>query len=179
MYIPDFFDGSPVPLNVFSDPEARKNFDLKQFNITNSKYAREPWMRESALALKAKPSVKTIGAVGYCWGANGLFLIADLAKDIFDACIIIHPGPLEFPKDFERVAPGPPWQFQCAEYDYCFPNEQRDQVVEYLTGKGVSVKLIEYEKTIHGFAVCCFVVWVTDYRLEEIFLMIGVVELLG
>jgi dienelactone hydrolase len=76
-----------------------------------------------------------------------------LAKDLFDACIIVHPGPLEYPKDFERVDASAPWYFQCAEWDQWFPDEQRDQARKYLQDKGVSVKLSVYEKTIHGFAV--------------------------
>jgi len=64
VYIPDFFDGSPVPLDVFTNPEARKNFDLKQFNITNSKYARESWMRDAAKTIRNLPGVKTLGVVG-------------------------------------------------------------------------------------------------------------------
>jgi hypothetical protein len=64
VYIPDFFDGSPVPIDVFTNPEARKNFDLKQFNITNSKYARESWMRDAARVIRNLPGVKTLGVVG-------------------------------------------------------------------------------------------------------------------
>jgi hypothetical protein len=64
VYIPDFFDGSPVPLDVFTNPEARKNFDLKQFNITNSKYARESWMRDAARTIRNLPGVQTLGVVG-------------------------------------------------------------------------------------------------------------------
>jgi dienelactone hydrolase len=88
-----------------------------------------------------------------CWDANGLFLIAGSAKELFDACISVHPGPLEFPKDFERVDASAPWYFQCAEWDQWFPDDQQDEAREYLQGKGVSVKLSVYEKTIHGFAV--------------------------
>jgi dienelactone hydrolase len=76
-----------------------------------------------------------------------------MAESTFDACIIVHPGPLEFPKDFERVTRAAPWYFQCAEWDQWFPDEQRDKAKKYLESKGVSVKLSVYEKTIHGFAV--------------------------
>jgi dienelactone hydrolase len=76
-----------------------------------------------------------------------------MAEATFDACVIVHPGPLEFPKDFERVTSAARWYFQCAEWDQWFPDEQRDEAKKYLESKGVSVKLSVYEKTIHGFAV--------------------------
>ena len=64
VFIPDFFDGSPVPIDVFTNPEARAKFDLKEFNVINSKYAREQWMRDAAKAIKSLPGVKSVGAVG-------------------------------------------------------------------------------------------------------------------
>jgi dienelactone hydrolase len=76
-----------------------------------------------------------------------------MAGAVFDACIIIHLGPLEFPKDFERVSSAVPLYYQCAGRDQWFPDEQRDELKNYFEDNGVSVKLWVYEKRIHGFSV--------------------------
>jgi hypothetical protein len=165
VYIPEFFDESPVSFSVFTNPEARKNFDLKQFNITNSNYTCESLDARCRQNHPQSARCQNLGcswrnirsymliSFQYCWGANGLFLIADSAKELFDACIIVHPGPLEFPKDFERVDGSTPWYFQWAEWDQWFLDDQRDEARKYLQGKGINVKLSVYEKTVHGFAV--------------------------
>jgi Dienelactone hydrolase family len=159
----NYLHEKPVPIDIFTNPEARANFDLKQFNIINSKDAREGWMHNAAKAIKSLPGVKYVGAVGvppptflmrYCWDVNSLFLIRDLAGSTFDACIIHSSSrSTRISKDFERVLSAAPWYYWSAERDQWFPDEQRDESKNYLEDNGVSVKLSVYEKIIHGFAV--------------------------
>lgn len=74
---------------------------------------------------QAQPSVKRVGAIGFCWGATAcLYLSSSKAgKSQVDAVAFAHPSVIE-PSDFEMLEK--PGLFMTCQTDAQFPKEKQE-----------------------------------------------------
>jgi len=149
VYIPDLFDGEPVPEEILLNPELRKTYDFSTFMSRNSKEIRYPRIVSIAKELKQNHGVKKLAAIGFCYGGWGT---AKLAGDqLVDGAAFAHPSRIEFPADIENIKT--PTLFLMAETDEQFPPKIHEETKAILAKKPFPFTFNFYPKVSHGFAV--------------------------
>lgn len=97
------------------------------------------------------PSVRKIGATGYCWGGRYSIFMGG-KPDRIAAVVISHPSLVQV----EEVQPIAVPSLWCnAEKDLAFGGELRVKCEEIVRGKEVETSWIDYEGTSHGFTTRC------------------------
>jgi len=148
--VPELFDGEPMDIRVFSEPDQAKR--MAMFGPWVAKHgppeSKLPILQRVIQELKEKQGIKSIGAVGYCFGGKLSAVLA--AGDETTANIIAHPAPIK-PEEIEAIKRPTLWL--CAEIDNTFTPENRKQAQEILETKGVKNTFIDYPGTTHGFAI--------------------------
>ncbi|KAF9554172.1 dienelactone hydrolase endo-1,3,1,4-beta-D-glucanase [Agrocybe pediades] len=166
VWIPDYFNGQPLlDLDSLKLPErpGQKlsimdwiNFILvaipKIPNYIRNRPSVVDMRIESFINLiKEKKKYEKIGSVGYCFGGSACVRIA--STGLVDTVVIVHPGRLRI----EQVkAMKVPASWACAEEDFNFSNELRDQCEAELASRKGKDNFVEYEFKIwkgtqHGF----------------------------
>ncbi|KIX93007.1 uncharacterized protein Z520_11280 [Fonsecaea multimorphosa CBS 102226] len=93
VYVPDFFGGEVLPVDIILDPKEWDKLDLPNFEKRNSKATRTPEIFESAKELKSRH--ERVGAIGFCFGGWGAFRLAGQGKDLIDCISAAHPTDIE------------------------------------------------------------------------------------
>jgi len=145
VYIPDFVENDPVPLNAFE-----VGFDFGKWLGVHNKDRVYPFCKNFVTELREKHGVTRIAATGYCWGA--LFGV-ELSKQagLIDGVVSSHPSLLSIPDDIEAIATQSIWI--CADSDNQFDEAKRKATEEILKRRGVPNKFVFYPGTFHGFTV--------------------------
>ncbi|EIN04822.1 alpha/beta-hydrolase [Punctularia strigosozonata HHB-11173 SS5] len=164
VYVPDLFFGEgldPDSLPIPDTAEAARNQTgilwtvKKTFTIAGL----VPWyLRHKASkhlghadefiqALKTEHGLKTLGAVGYCYGAP--FCTRYNASGDAQAIVLVHPSSLKAPDDFASLRA--PVSFALAEEDHAFGPELAAQAKAALKDKPFDVEFVTYKGTAHGF----------------------------
>lgn len=98
------------------------------------------------------PSVKKVGALGYCWGGKYAIILGSRPEEIA-AIATGHPSLVKL-EEVEVLKVPSLWC--CAEKDSFFTDKLRKQSEEALAKKvGLESTFTVYEGTSHGFAVRC------------------------
>ncbi|KAA1478669.1 alpha/beta-hydrolase [Dentipellis sp. KUC8613] len=150
VYIPDLFDGDALPADAM-DPGS--NYDVMKWFSIHGPPSSTPKIQAVIDALNAQGITK-IGAVGFCYGARGVFDFAFQHKT--HVSVATHPSLLQ-PEDLEKYAKEAtaPLLLNTCEVDSQFPPEKQAKADEIL-GNGKFAP--GYERTYwagctHGFAV--------------------------
>jgi len=146
VYVPDFLDESAFPL----DEEARKKVDFGKFAAFNAKPKRYPQILAVAKELKSK--YEKVLAIGYCWGAWGVFMLG--AEDgLLAGAAVNHPSALSIPEDLENLKV--PALIVAPYTDQQFPPESRAIAEKIFDRKAIEEKLFfkiaVYPGFVHGF----------------------------
>ncbi|TFK52532.1 dienelactone hydrolase endo-1,3,1,4-beta-D-glucanase [Heliocybe sulcata] len=170
VWVPDLFAGSP-PMGIYDLegilPEkpgqgisflaylkfaflaSRRGLGLYRNRMAVVEPRAETFIRK----VKEDKKYTKVGAVGYCFGGS---LCASLAtkEDLLDSVVIAHPGgcPPEQVKQFKV-----PSSWACAEEDFGFKAQMRQEAEAILAGRKGKPEFTEYEfkdykGTVHGFA---------------------------
>jgi dienelactone hydrolase len=146
VYVPDFLEGSEVPL----DEEKRKGFDMAKFREFNSKEKRYPQILAVAKELKSK--YEKVFAIGYCWGAWGAFMLG-AEEGILAGVSVNHPSMLRIPEDLENLKI--PALIVAPYTDHQLPPESRAIVERIFDKKAKEEKIFSkiavYPGFTHGF----------------------------
>lgn len=150
VYMPDQFEGDPVPLNRSGD------FDIMawlggKYNPTGNAHDVahvDPIIQHSIDTMRSQYGVKKIGGVGYCFGAK--YVIRFLKPGSIDAGYSAHPS---FVDDEELKAIKGPYAISAAETDFIFTTELRHKTEGLLKDIGQPYQINLYAGVDHGFAV--------------------------
>jgi dienelactone hydrolase len=183
VYLPDFFEGDPVPLKVadllIPVDEAKQSTFGKYTGLLAAAPSFVMWMTRHKQAPTAKvcmdflqalrratPKTQKIGMVGFCWGGKyaieaGLesnMIEIDGAKvPLVDAVVALHPSHLAVPDDVETLVV--PVTYGWGQEDTAVKIEQKGLVEEvHAKAKEAGKELPEMEHKVykpgrHGFAV--------------------------
>jgi len=146
VYIPDFFEGDAVPIQVMVE---KLPFDFMVWKDKHPKEHCRKLVTDFLTELKAHHGVTNVVTIGFCWGGWPSLELA--GTDLIDAAAVAHPSMVEFPKDIENISK--PTLFLCAETDQQFPLEKRELSEQILQKKGLPAKFVLYPGTTHGFAI--------------------------
>ncbi|KAL3464546.1 esterase/lipase [Aspergillus heterothallicus] len=150
--VPELFDGNPIPLNRPGD------FDIVAWR--DGKYHPQgrahvpenidPIVDACVEELRSKYNFKTIGAIGYCFGAK--YVVRHLRPDIgkIDVGFIAHPS---WVAEEELRAIKGPLAISAAETDVIFPDEKRHESEVILKEAGLPYQITLFSGVSHGFAV--------------------------
>lgn len=183
VYLPDFFEGDPIPLKVADLLIPVDASKVSKFSLYTGLLALAPtyvkWTRKHKVeptdkvcmdfmrALrKETPRSRKIGFVGFCWGgkyalragqeSNKLELDGDKVP-LVDAVAALHPSNLTFPDDVETLVV--PTSIGWGEEDTNTKIEQKGKVEDiHKKAAAAGRKLPEIEHKVykpgrHGFAV--------------------------
>ncbi|KAF8206777.1 dienelactone hydrolase [Mycena galopus ATCC 62051] len=146
---PDILQGDPIPADALLGPGG---FDLAGWLKTHgAEYARPPL--DNVLAALKINGVKSVGAVGYCYGGRWVF---DLAFDgAITAAAVAHPSLLKIPADLERyvATAKAPLLINSCEVDPQFPSEAQAAADKIFADFEPGYKRPYFEGCTHGFAV--------------------------
>lgn len=183
VYLPDFFQGDPMGLNiadVLIPTDAAKQSTLGKYTgMLASTPSLITWMMRHKEAptndvcmgflrklRRATPRSQKIGIVGFCWGGryairagleSNMIEIDGGKVPLVDAVVALHPSNMTLPKDVED--PVVPISFGWGLEDSQVKFEQKGQVEGiHAKGKKAGRKLPETEHKVykpgrHGFAV--------------------------
>ncbi|QDS71741.1 hypothetical protein FKW77_008941 [Venturia effusa] len=140
--MPDLFHGDPVKLNA---PEGFQIMDWLKGHQTG---AVDPIVDACIKEMKGNLGVKSLGAVGYCFGAK--YVARFLNQGQIDAGFVAHPS---FVDDEEIKGMTGPFAIAAAETDQIFPTEKRHHTEELLLKMDIPWQINLYSDTEHGFAV--------------------------
>ncbi|KAF2664491.1 dienelactone hydrolase family protein [Microthyrium microscopicum] len=138
----DQFDGDALPLNRPGD------FDFMKWREGHTTEKGDKIAATILKELKEKYGAKTIGAVGYCWGAKNV--IRNLKKGVIDAGYVAHPSFVD--ADELRGIEGP-LSIAAAETDAIFPAEKRHESEKILQELKATYQINLYSGVSHGFSV--------------------------
>ncbi|KAI0313050.1 Alpha/Beta hydrolase protein [Amylostereum chailletii] len=148
VYMPDLFDGDPVPVNAFEP--GGPPFDRERFHAAHSFPITTERVRAVLEALPAQ-GITRVGATGYCYGARLVFDFAFLGK--IDAAVVTHPSALEV-ADLEKYASTTtPLLINSCDVDKPFPKEKQEAADELLKDFKPGYKRAHWAGCTHGFAV--------------------------
>ncbi|KAJ6475996.1 dienelactone hydrolase endo-1,3,1,4-beta-D-glucanase [Mycena vitilis] len=164
--VPDYFNGSPAPLEVIDPGAAPVDWDV--WVLDHGPEQTRPPLDAVIGALKAD-GVTEFAASGYCFGGRYTF---DLAFDrVIKVAIIAHPGLLKTPEDLEAcgiaisslsspstlltTCATAPLLINGCTYDKPFPPAAQEQADAILGGGKFApgYKRMYWEGMEHGFAV--------------------------
>ncbi|KAL1849602.1 hypothetical protein VTK73DRAFT_9849 [Phialemonium thermophilum] len=103
VFMPDWFDGNPMPVDWFppTDPEKQKN--LAGFFAKHTPQDVAARIPQYVKACEAKhPNVKSWAIHGLCWGAKVVSLLTGRDDNIFKVASECHPALLE-PEDAKHI----------------------------------------------------------------------------
>lgn len=147
--MPDLFEGDPISLNP---PEG---FDIMKWLKEGSKGVGhttkevDPIVEKVIKHMKSELGVKTIGSVGYCFGAKYVARFMTGGKGIDVGCMA-HPS---FVDAEEIKALTGPLSIAAAETDQIFPTEKRRETEDLLKDMKIPYQISLYSDVVHGFAV--------------------------
>ncbi|OCK85369.1 endo-1,3-1,4-beta-D-glucanase [Lepidopterella palustris CBS 459.81] len=146
VYLPDFFGGEVVAVEILDDPERREAFDFPSFASRNSKEKRYPELLACAKTLKSQ--YKKVGAIGFCYGGWAVFQLGADANLL--SCIsTAHPSLLEKKEiDGLRV----PTQILAPENDFQLTPELKEYCNKAIPGNAVPYEYVFFPGLEHGFA---------------------------
>lgn len=183
VYLPDFFEGDPVPLkaaDILIPVDASKQSTFAKYTgilasapsfimwMTRHKEARTNKVCMDFLQAlrRATPRSQKIGMVGFCWGGkyairagleSNMIEIGGEKTPLVDAVVALHPSHLAFPDDVETLVV--PASFGWGLEDTGVKIEQKGKVEEiHAKVKRAGRQLPEMEHKVykpgrHGFAV--------------------------
>ncbi|PYI12668.1 alpha/beta-hydrolase [Aspergillus sclerotiicarbonarius CBS 121057] len=149
VYVPDFFGGESLPLEILQDEKRWAEVDIPGFMSKNTKTIREPEIFACARSLRFEHKYGSIGALGFCFGGWGVFRLG--AKDValVDCISTAHPTFLE---ETEIREVGVPVQILAPEYDEQFTEELKTLCNAVIPGLGVGYDYQFFPGLRHGFA---------------------------
>ncbi|KAH7038962.1 putative endo-1,3-1,4-beta-D-glucanase [Macrophomina phaseolina] len=151
VYIPDFFGGEIIPVELIIDKSRWPDINLPAFIARNSKTVREPEIFGCARALRSRH--RRVGAVGFCYGGWGVFRLGakrDQEQKLVDCISAAHPTLLE-EREIENV--GVPVQILAPEIDPQFTEELKSFSNRVIPRLGVPYDYQHFPGLEHGFAV--------------------------
>jgi dienelactone hydrolase len=183
VYLPDFFEGDPVPLKIadllIPTDAAKQSAFAKYTGILARAPSFVMWMTRHREAptnkvcmdflqalRRATPRSQKIGMVGFCWGGkyairagleSNMIEIDGGKVPLVDAAVGLHPSHLAFPDDVETLVV--PVSYGWGLEDTGVKIEQKGKVEEiHAKAKEAGRKLPEMEHKVykpgrHGFAV--------------------------
>ena len=183
VYLPDFFEGDPVPLNVADvliPADAAKQSTWAKYTgmlasapsfmlwLTRHReyHTNQVCMEFMAALRRETPRERKIGMVGFCWGGRYAIRAALESNQIeidgkvvplVDAVVALHPSNLALPSDVD--IPVVPISFGWGQNDVAVNIKQKGQIEEFSAKAAQSgTKLPELEHKVyvpgrHGFAV--------------------------
>jgi dienelactone hydrolase len=146
VYLPDYFEGEVVEPDALSDPEKRAKFDIPAFLGRHSKEKRYPTMVATAKLLKSQ--FPKVAAIGYCYGAWGVFKLGADAS-LIDAAIVAHPSLLE---KSEIDAIKVPTQILAPEHDNAYTPELKEYSNKVIPTLNIPYEDVYFPGVAHGFA---------------------------
>jgi len=149
VYLPDFLQAGAVPASVLTGAP----FDWPAWLKTGAPMHYDDKVVSFAKAIKGIEGVKSIGAIGFCWGGHSVLYLAGLG--LIDNGAVAHPSFVMGTELLEKVQV--PFLFLCAEEDQMFPLELQETAKKIMAEKkeasGLESKFVFYPGTKHGFAV--------------------------
>jgi dienelactone hydrolase len=168
-FIPDLFNGGPLEPSAVAPMELdRKKMTTYEkfkhnFSITYVALGFAPWILkhnpsskvpivESVINdIKSQRGIKSVGLIGYCYGAKTVYQLAS-QDDKIQAAAVAHPSFTSLPGDIQDIKK--PMLFEMAEDDAQLPEGKRKQVEAIMSKKtDVPSTLKFFPGTRHGFAV--------------------------
>jgi len=145
--IPDLFKGDPFPADRFERPGAWEELK-QQWWPKHTQEDTADFLLNAAKALKKDGSVRSIQAIGYCYGTIGALTVA--RQGLASSAVLCHPtGHTKDNTDLATV----PLLFLCAEQDQAFTPEIREHWEKTLKENMIPARYITFPSTQHGFAV--------------------------
>ncbi|KAJ5413830.1 Alpha/Beta hydrolase protein [Penicillium cosmopolitanum] len=148
VYVPDFFGGEVLPLDILQDKSRWGSLNLPAFLERNAKAVREPQIIECAVTLRAQ--YRRTGAIGYCFGGWGVFRLGAKGRNLVDCISTAHPSFLE-KSEIESV--NVPVQIMAPEFDPMFTDELKLFCNSVLPTLGVAYEYHYFPQLEHAFAV--------------------------
>ncbi|KIJ56355.1 hypothetical protein M422DRAFT_23639 [Sphaerobolus stellatus SS14] len=148
VYIPDYFEGDPIP------PDFPAGFDRERWFAAHSMSISRAILDKAIEGLKAR-GITSFGAVGYCYGARH---VVDLAiENVIASAVITHPSRIVPAEDFPALLEKSkaPLLINSAQVDNAFPPEAV-QKADDTFGNGKYAPGYKREHFLgcsHGFAV--------------------------
>ncbi|KAJ5779262.1 Alpha/Beta hydrolase protein [Penicillium paradoxum] len=148
VYVPDFFGGEELPLDILEDQSQWHKLDLPEFMGRNSKKIREPEIVKCAQSLRSR--YRRTGAVGFCFGGWAVFRLGAKDRDLVDCISVAHPTLLE-KSEIDTV--GVPVQILAPEIDPMFTPELKAYSNLVLPKLGVAYDYQFFPGLEHAFAI--------------------------
>ncbi|KAK1757056.1 alpha/beta-hydrolase [Echria macrotheca] len=156
VYVPDFFGGETLPIDLVLAARWAE-LDLHGFIGRNSREIREPEIIGFARALRAANYDK-VGAIGFCYGGWAVhrlgareFLDPDTGKSSLVDCVTAGHPSLLTKKDIDEVAV--PVQILAPEIDAAYTDEFKLHSFVTMQKNGVPFNYVHFPKVEHA----CFV----------------------
>lgn len=147
--MPDLFQGDPIPLNRPADFNIMEWLQNGSKGVGHTTKEVDPIVEKIISHMKNELGVKTIGSVGYCFGAKYVARFMTGGKGIDVGCMA-HPS---FVDDAEIKALTGPLSIAAAETDEIFPTEKRRHTEDMLLDMKIQYQISLYSDVVHGFAV--------------------------
>lgn len=166
--IPDLFKGDALPIDFLQSVEPklseRPNLTLvdKATKTATVGTTLPPWLMKHSEAVSkplletflkdlraAEPSIKKLGALGFCWGGRYAVLLAGTPQ--VDAAFASHPALVSVPGDFEPVTR--PLGLAVGDQDSLLSVEQVEKIKAAMEGKSTPFECRVYKDQVHGFAL--------------------------
>jgi dienelactone hydrolase len=151
---------SPILIECFGDTFMIDPFSIFSFLSPSQYHPRDAaWPRAVQTVKdirKAQPSLKKIGAIGFCWGATSCLYLAGkkAGESQVDAIAFAHPSVIE-PTDFEQIEK--PGLFMTCEVDGQFPKEKQEASKLVCEKKAkeddVFTRFSYYPRVSHGWSI--------------------------
>ncbi|KAF7547761.1 hypothetical protein G7Z17_g7499 [Cylindrodendrum hubeiense] len=93
VYMPDWFEGKPCPIEWYPPTTEQQQKDLGQFFGTNPPPKTAGLIPDYVKAVQAKDSsISKFGIIGYCWGGKVVALTTKAETNPFSIAASIHPA---------------------------------------------------------------------------------------
>ncbi|KAF8524577.1 dienelactone hydrolase [Hysterangium stoloniferum] len=172
VYMIDYFDGDPVPLNLLTEKDFK--FDLPAWIGKHPAEVTRPLLDPVIAALKER-GIKEFGATGYCFGGKkkplpdnhsmltkytkhqGKYVFNLAQEGTIKVGVVSHPSLLKMPDDLETLLAKSkaPMLINSCDVDGQFPKESCE-LADNLLGDGKyapGYKRVHWKGCVHGFAV--------------------------
>ncbi|OTB08376.1 hypothetical protein M426DRAFT_19047 [Hypoxylon sp. CI-4A] len=97
VYVPDFFNGKPAPIEWYppTDDEKKANLDkwFKEQGMWPKHLPRVEGLLEAAQA--RNPNIKSWGVIGYCWGGKMASILAGSEQPLFKVAVQTSPAMID------------------------------------------------------------------------------------
>ncbi|KAJ4229120.1 hypothetical protein NW759_003844 [Fusarium solani] len=145
-YVPDFFQGDSLPLDLLT-AEKWGEMDMPGFLGRNSREIREPQIFAFARALREK--YDKLGAIGFCYGGWAVFRLGagEHAPPLVDCVTSAHPSLLKA-EDIDGV--NVPVQMLAPEFDPVYTAELKLHTFQRLQAAGLPFDYQHFPGHAHG-----------------------------